>query len=330
MTMILFWVTILAVSILLYVLLDGFDLGVGILSGLERDGPSRESMFAAVSPVWDGNETWLISSGVVLWGAFPIVYSTAISALYIPVVLMLGGLILRGVAFEFRHNADRTRWIWDVSFCLGSTLASFMQGVMVGALVSGLPIIDGRYIGGALFWLNPFAILCGVGLCCGYALLGAGWLVLKCGGLLRERAFRQVSYLAGGLLLFLIVVLGFAVVEHFAVMNRWLERPYLFVFPGIGACAGLALAASLYQHRHDHWPFLTVVVIFAAAFGTLAISFWPYMVPFAITIDQAAAPASSLNFMFWAGVVVFPLMLLYTAINYIVFRGKTVAAKHSY
>ena len=320
--MILFWAAILAISTLLYVLLDGFDLGVGIISGAAGSHTRRDAMMSAIAPIWDGNETWLVVTGVVLWSAFPIVYATLLSAFYLPLVLMLAGLILRGVAFEFRHRTERWRWLWDASFAGGSLVAAFMQGLTVGALVEGLPIANGRYVGGDLGWLSPFALLCGVGLCIGYALLGACWLVRKCDGDVRDSAYRLIPILSLALLLFLIAVFGVALVENLRVMNRWLERPYLFVFPAIGIVAAFLLAASL-QRRSDQAPFRIVAVIFAAAFGTLALSFWPYMIPFSITIDEAAAPHSSLAFMFWgAGLFAFPLMLLYTATNFSVFRGR--------
>jgi cytochrome d ubiquinol oxidase subunit II len=323
--MALFWAFVLATSTLLYVLLDGFDLGVGILFGFTRSAAARDAMVNAVAPVWDGNETWLIAAGVVLWGAFPAVYATLFSAFYLPVLLMLAGLILRGVAFEFRHQADGPRWIWDASFAGGSLLAAFFQGLTVGALVQGLPIADGRYIGGEFGWFSPFAALCGVGLCLGYALLGAAWLAFKCEGRVREQAFRIIPFLGVGLLAFLLVVFGYALADNLRVLRRWFERPYLLAFPTIAALAALVLAASV-RRRWDGAPFYMVVVIFAAAFATLAISFWPYMIPFTITIDAAAAPHASLAFMFWgAGLFVFPLMLIYTAVSYHVFRGKAKA-----
>jgi cytochrome bd ubiquinol oxidase subunit II len=317
-----FWVFVLAVSTLLYVLLDGFDLGVGMLFGLVRGEDERRSMMSAVAPVWDGNETWLVVTGVVLWSAFPIVYSVLFSAFYLPLLLMLAGLILRGVAFEYRSKAERLRWIWDAAFSGGSYVAAFIQGLTVGALVEGLPVAGARYAGGEFGWLSPFALLCGIGLCVGYALLGACWLVRKSEGEVRERAYRQIPVLSGGLLLFLVIVFAYALTEHLPVMGRWLERPYLLVFPAIGAVAAITLALSI-RSRRDGPPFYMVALIFAAAFGTLAISFWPYMIPFSITIDAAAAPHASLAFMFWgAGLFVFPLMLVYTAISLSVFRGK--------
>jgi cytochrome d ubiquinol oxidase subunit II len=328
--MVSYWVFVLALSVLLYVLLDGFDLGIGILFGLTRDEAKRRGMMAAVAPVWDGNETWLVVSGVVLWGAFPIVYATLFSAFYLALLLMLAGLILRGVAFEFRYKAERMRPVWDFGFSGGSFVAAFIQGTMVGALVQGLPVANGHYIGGEFGWVSPFALICGVGLCLGYTLLGACWLVRKSEGELRESAYRLIPYLSIGLFVFLIVVFGYALAENLRVISRWLERPYLFVFPAIGAVAAIILALSV-RTRRDGLPFYMVSLIFIAAFGTLAISFWPYMIPFSITIAEAAGPHSSLAFMFWgAGLFVFPLMLIYTVITYSVFRGKVGSSENSY
>jgi cytochrome d ubiquinol oxidase subunit II len=320
--MIIFWAAILAISTLLYVLLDGFDLGVGVLSSFARSDVRRDEMMNAIIPIWDGNETWLVVTGVVLWGAFPLAYATLLSAFYLPLLLMLAGLILRGVAFEFRHGTERWRWLWGASFAGGSLVATFMQGLTVGALVEGLPIANGRYTGGDFGWLSPFSLLCGAGLCIGYSLLGACWLVRKCSGDVRLSAYRLIPILSLALLLFLLAVFVFALAQDLRIMNRWIERPYLFVFPAIGVAAAAFLASSI-RRRSDGAPFRLVSVVFAAAFGTLALSFWPYMVPFSITVDEAAAPHSSLAFMFWgAGLFVFPLMLLYTATNYRVFRGR--------
>jgi cytochrome bd ubiquinol oxidase subunit II len=319
--MVMFWTSLLAISILLYVLLDGADLGIGMLFGLTQGEAKRRVMLKAVSPIWDGNETWLVVTGVILWGAFPLVYATLLSAFYLPLFFILAGLILRGVAFEFRDKTQRMRWIWDLSFVGGSLVASFMQGTTVGALVEGLQVTNEQYSGGDFGWFTPFAALCGIGLCLGYALLGACWLVKKCDAEVRDRAHRQIRILAVCVLLFLVVVFVYALTEHLPILHRWIDRPYLFVFPAIGAVAAIVLALSILRHN-DRWPFYMVAVIFISAFGTLALSFWPYMIPFVITIDKAAAPQSSLAFIFWGGVIVFPLMLLYTVISYSVFRGK--------
>ena len=328
--MVTFWVALLAISILIYLLLDGFDLGVGILSLLPNSEPRRRAMLGAIAPFWDGNETWLVVTGVILWGAFPIVYATVLSAFYIPVIFMLLGLILRGVAFEFRNKSKRSRGIWTIAFGGGSLVASFMQGVMVGSLVQGLPMVNGDYAGGTFGWLSTFSVLCGIGLCLGYALLGACWLVRKRAGVVRDIARRQIPVLAVGVLAFLVVVFSHALLENLPILRRWIDRPYLFVFPGIGAAAAGVLASSILRHD-DYWPFHMVSLIFAMAFGTLALSFWPYMVPFAITIDQAAAPHSSLAFMFWGeGLFIFPILLLYTATGFRVFKGKFTSAPEHY
>ena len=319
--MVMFWVSVLAISMLLYLLLDGFDLGVGMLFGLTRSEASRTIMLRTIAPFWDGNETWLIVTAVVLWSAFPLVYATLLSALYVPVVVMVAGLVLRGVSFEFRNEAQR-RWIWDICFACGSLAASFMQGVMVGALVEGLQFTDGQYSGGPFGWMTSFTVLCGFGLCFGYALLGACWLVRKSDGQIRDHARRAIPLFAIAVLAFLVVVFLHAVIRHLPIMHRWIDRPYLLVFPAIGGVAALVLARSI-MRDDDRWPFRMVTLIFVSAFGTLALSFWRYMIPFAITIHSAAAPHSSLAFMFWGeGLFVFPLMLLYAVVGYRVFRGK--------
>jgi cytochrome d ubiquinol oxidase subunit II len=328
--MILFWVAVLALTTLLYVVLDGFDLGVGILFVGARDEGERRRMLAAIAPVWDGNETWLIFTGTILWGAFPRVYATLLSAFYLPIILMLGALILRGVAFEFREKALGSRWVWDFGFCGGSALATFVQGAAIGALVKGLPMTDGHYSGGAFGWLSPFACLCGVGLCFGYALLGSGWLALKCKGRLRDRAYDLLVPLTVGVLGFLCVAFVYALVVHLEIMDRWIERPYLVVFPMIGAVATHFLIRGA-NRSHDRQPFLMVSILFVTAFATLAISFWPFMVPFSITIDEAASPPGSLAFMFWGeGLFVLPLLLLYNAGLYRVFGGKIADEVHAH
>src|ERR1700686_1733994 len=233
--MVMFWVSLLAISILLYVLLDGVDLGVGLLFGRASGETRRGGILSPVAPIWDGNETWLGVTAVILWGAFPVVYATLLSAFYLPLIFMLLGLILRGVAFEFRYKTQRLRWMWDLSFAGGSLIATFIQGMTVGALVEGLQVTNGQYSGGDFGWLTPFSVLCGIGLCLGYALLGACWLVRKCEGEVRDRAHRQIRILAVGVLVFLMIVFAYALGENLPIMHRWIDRPYLFVFPVIAA-----------------------------------------------------------------------------------------------
>ncbi len=321
--MILFWTGLLALTTALYVLLDGFDLGVGILFAF-ADEPNRPKMLSAISPVWDGNETWLVVTGTILFGAFPAAYAALLSAFYLPLVLMLCALILRGVAFEFRYKSLGFRWFWDLGFAGGSFVATFVQGMTVGALVEGLPMKDGQYIGGTLGWLSPFAALCGLGLVLGYSLLGASWLVRKCEDPIRERAYRMLPVLTVGVLAFVACAFVASLAMHLDLMHRWLERPYLLIFPLIGAFAAFGLLMSV-KRRNDLAPFRFSSLIFMAAFGTLAVSFWPFMIPFALTVEQAASPPESLTFMFWgAGLFVMPLTLIYTAVVYRLFRGKVV------
>ena len=323
--MITFWTCALGLTILLYVTLDGFDLGVGMLFHFARDETARRRMLAAVSPVWDGNETWLVLTAAILFAIFPLAYATLLSAFYLPLIVMLAGLILRGVAFEFRYKSRRLRPLWDGCFAGGSFIASFVQGMAVGALVAGLPIRDGHYVGGPFGWFSPFAALCGAGLCLGYTVMGAGWLTCKTAADVQAWAFRLLPGLTIAVLGFLGLAFVAALSLHLRVMHRWLDTPLLALFPCVGvlACGALFLAV---RRRWQLAPFFCGVAIFAAAFATLAVSFYPYMVPYSITIAQAVAPRSSLAFMFWgAGVFVLPVTLIYTLVVYFVFKGKVDA-----
>jgi cytochrome d ubiquinol oxidase subunit II len=320
--MITFWVCALGLTLLLYVTLDGFDLGVGILFPFAPDETARRHMLAAISPVWDGNETWLVIAASILFGAFPLVYATLLSAFYLPLIVMLAALILRGVAFEFRYKSGGLRILWDIGFAGGSIVAGLVQGTAVGALVEGLAIQDGRYVGGAMGWLSPFALLCGFGLCLGYALLGAGWLTYKTTADVHALAFRLLPRLTLAVLGFLAVAFVSALALDLPVMHRWLEVPVLALFPLIGVVACIVLYVAI-RRRQSLVPFLCGLAIFAAAFATLAVSFYPYMVPFSITIADAVSPAESLSFMFWgAGVFVLPITMIYTIVVYFIFKGK--------
>lgn len=316
-----FWTAALALSILLYVLLDGFDLGVGMLLALMPGERGRRHMLSAIAPVWDGNETWLVVAGTILFGVFPLVYATLLSAFYLPIIIMLAGLILRGVSFEFREKSRHPAF-WTWCFILGALVATFVQGVAIGALVEGLPVEGGRYAGGAFSWLSPFAVLCGIALVLGYALLGAGWLTRKTSDDVQAFAFGILPKLLLAVLVLLAAIFAYSLTLHLAVMDRWLQRPVLIVFPAIGALACAATAIAI-RRRMELAPFLCAAAIFAAAFATLAVSFYPYIIPFSITIAEAAAPPSSQAFMFWgAGIFVLPITLIYTLAVYFVFKGK--------
>ncbi|MGB5734198.1 MAG: cytochrome d ubiquinol oxidase subunit II [Thiohalocapsa sp.] len=317
-----FWGAVLALSILIYVLLDGFDLGVGILFGLNRDEDQRRDMMGSIAPVWDGNETWLIIVGTVLFGAFPVVYAIFLSAFYLPVALLLVALILRGVAFEFRYKTHRGRWIWDWGFVGGSAVASFVQGAAIGAMVQGIRVEGHSFAGGPFDWLAPFPLLCGAGLVAGYTLLGASWLVLKTEGALRDWAYRLLPRVMTGVIGFVALALLGTLLGDFRVIDRWLERPELLLLPLLASFAAWGLYAGVRQKR-DWQPFVMASLLFLIAYLMLGGSFWPWILPFALTVQQAAAPDASLEFLFYgAGIIVLPIILAYTATVYWVFRGK--------
>jgi cytochrome d ubiquinol oxidase subunit II len=316
----LFWAAVIAISILVYVILDGFDLGIGVLSGAAGNETRRDAMIGAIAPFWDGNETWLVVIGASLFGAFPKAYSIFLPAFYIPVLLMLFGLIFRGVAFEFRYRGARQFWNWG--FFGGSVAAAFVQGAAVGAMIRGIPVAGGQYAGGAFEWLAPLPVLCGIGLVLGYALLGAGWLVMKCEGELREWALRRIPWLTAGVLAVLVLAFAAALVDRERIGADLSNRRWGLIFPVLGSLATAGVFLGV-RWRRDGLPFLMTVAFFVTSFLTLAVLFWPYMIPYQVTVADAAAPDKSLSFLFWgAGVFVLPVIAIYTAAAYWVFRGK--------
>ena len=324
-TLAVIWAAIIAASMLIYVILDGFDLGVGILFGTTRDEDHRERMVSSIAPFWDGNETWLVVIGASLFAAFPAAYAVFLGAFYLPVLLMLVGLIFRGVAFEFRYRAGPMRAFWDLGFFYGSVVVAFVQGAAIGGLMRGIPVENGQYAGGSFSWLHPFPILTGVGLVFGYALLGAGWLVLKNDGPLRDWARARISRL----LLGVAVALGVAFAVALTVdLTDELARGahqisglvLLLPLVSAGALLGVWFAA---KSHYDRLPFGLMVIFFIATFATLAAMMWPYMIPYALTVADAAAPEASLRFFSYGGFVALPIIAIYTVGVYWVFRGKT-------
>ena len=319
----LFWACVIALAIMVYVILDGFDLGVGILFGTTADEAKRASMMNTIAPFWDGNETWLVIVGAGLFATFPTVYAAFLGAFYIPVLLLLFGLIFRGVAFEFRYRSQRLRWLWDWGFFIGSIVVAFVQGAAVGAMMRGIRVADGQYVGGSFDWLHPFAVLTGIGLVFGYALLGAGWIVLKSDGALRDWAYARIGWLVA--IVFTIIAAAFATVLNVdagaVAQGHLADRTWGWVFPAFGVAALLAAAWGV-RARRDALPFACTALFFVAAFLTLGVMFWPYMVPYAITVRNAAAPDVSLRFLFYGGIVVLPVVAIYTIGVYWVFRGK--------
>jgi cytochrome bd ubiquinol oxidase subunit II len=321
------WAGIIAFAVLAYVLFDGFDLGLGILFPFLGSERNRDQAMNTVAPVWDGNETWLVLGGGGLMAAFPVAYAVVMTALYAPIIAMLLALIFRGVAFEFRWRAAaKARWDW--AFAGGSMLATFAQGVALGALVQGIPVSDRAYAGGWWDWLTPFSILTGVALLVGYALLGATWLNLKTTGELQERA-RRFAWMAGlGTLALIGIVSLWTPLMNAQFMARWFTWPallYTAPVPVLVALAALVMFRGL-AGRRDVSPFLAAIALFVLSYIGLGISFYPYIVPPSLTIRSAAAPDSSLEFLLVGAVVLVPLILAYTAWSYWVFRGKIDAS----
>ena len=318
-----FWAGVIALSIVIYVILDGFDLGVGILFGFTRDATNRLQMLNTIAPFWDGNETWLVIIGASLFAAFPAVYAVFLGAFYVPVLLMLFGLIFRGIAFEFRQRTESTRWLWDWGFFIGSTVVAFVQGAAIGAMMRGIPVAGGHFAGHTFDWVHPFPILTGVGLALGYALLGAGWIVSKSEGELRDWAYARIPRLA--IAVFVALALAFTVAITFdagaIAQSNLRSRGWGLAFPVIGIAALIGVIVSA-RARRDNMPFLFTTLFFVAAYLTLGVMFWPFMVPYSVTVANAAAPDASLGFFFFGGVIVLPMILIYTMGVYRVFRGK--------
>jgi cytochrome d ubiquinol oxidase subunit II len=317
----------IAFAVLAYVIFDGFDLGVGILTPLVREPEHRDTMVNSIAPVWDGNETWLIAGGGGLLAGFPVAYAIVLPALYAPLTAMLLALIFRGVAFEFRFRSRTNRKAWDLGFFVGSLVAAFAQGIALGALVQGIPVSGRAYGGGWWDWLTPFSLLTGAALVAGYGLLGATWLILKTEGELQHRA-RTWAWRTGTATLVAIGAVSLATpfLEP-AYMERWFSWPAMFYtlpVPLLVLLTAYLLFRGL-QKRHDASPFLASIGLFVWSYVGLGISLYPYIVPPVLTIREAAAPDASLAFVLVGAVVLVPLILAYTAYAYWVFRGKVTA-----
>ncbi|MGF6691098.1 cytochrome d ubiquinol oxidase subunit II [Metapseudomonas resinovorans] len=321
----LIWAIIIIFGVMMYVVMDGFDLGIGILFPFVKDDGERDVMMNTVAPVWDGNETWLILGGAGLFGAFPLAYSVVLSALYLPLILMLLGLIFRGVAFEFRFKAKPAkRHLWDKAFIGGSIAATFFQGVALGAYIEGIPVVDRTFAGGSLDWLAPFPMFCGLGLIAAYALLGCTWLIMKTEGRLQQ----QMHDLARPLVLVLLAITGIVSIwtplAHEDIAARWFSLPNLFWFmpvPILVLVCTWALLRAVANNAH-HAPFLLTLVLIFLGYSGLGISLWPNVIPPSISIWEAASPPQSQGFILVGALFIIPFILMYTAWSYYVFRGK--------
>ena len=321
------WAFVIVFAIFVYVVLDGFDLGLGMLFLVEPEKADRDVMMNSVAPVWDGNETWLVMGGGGLFAAFPLAYALILPALYTPIIAMLLALIFRGVAFEFRWKTTRWRGVWDIAFIGGSALASFAQGVALGALLQGIEVDmhTRSYSGGWWDWLTPFSITTGFALMSGYALLGATWLIMKTDGPLQDR-MRRWAWIFGLLTVgFIGLVSLWTPFLQDGYYNRWFSGWGLVLAAGVAVSVLLIawrMFVSISVQRHEYRPFLQALMLFALCFIGLSICMWPYIVPTQVTIWQAAAPEKSQVFMLVGAAVLIPVILAYTAYAYWTFRGK--------
>jgi cytochrome d ubiquinol oxidase subunit II len=318
------WAGIIAFAVLTYVVLDGFDLGVGILFPFAHTKKDRDTMMNSVAPIWDGNETWLVLGGGGLFAVFPLAYAVVMSALYLPIILMLLALVFRGVAFEYRWRTERWKKVWDIAFFGGSTVAALCQGIALGALVQGIAVTDRHYSGGWWDWLTPFSMLTGIAVVIGYALLGATWIMMKTDGAVHHRMRDLAKPLAIATLVFIALVSVWTPFQNPIYFERWFTMPGMLITLPVP----LFMAFAVYKLFHgiangrDVAPFLASMALFVISFIGIGISFYPMMVPPSLTIWDVAAPDSSLKFALVGTVVLVPLILGYTAYAYWVFRGK--------
>ncbi|WP_462401372.1 cytochrome d ubiquinol oxidase subunit II [Pseudomonas sp. Marseille-QA0332] len=321
----LIWAVIIIFGIMMYVVMDGFDLGIGMLFPFVKAERDRDVMMNTVAPVWDGNETWLVLGGAGLYGAFPLAYSVVLPALYLPLVLMLVGLIFRGVAFEFRFKAtEEKRHLWDKAFIGGSLVATFFQGVALGAFIEGFKVVDRSYAGGSLDWITPFSLFCGLGLIVAYALLGCTWLIMKTEGPLQRQMHDMARPLALVLLAVMAVVSLWTPLACPQISERWFSMPNLLWFMPVPILVLLTLYGLIRAvARNAHYtPFLLTLVLIFLGYSGLGISLWPNIIPPSISIWEASAPPQSQGFMLVGTLLIIPLILGYTFWSYYVFRGK--------
>ncbi|HAZ61888.1 MAG TPA: cytochrome d ubiquinol oxidase subunit II [Gammaproteobacteria bacterium] len=318
------WALVIATGVVVYVMLDGFDLGVGILFPLAPESAHRDRMMNSVAPVWDGNETWLVLGGAGLMAAFPVAYAVLLSSLYVPIMLMLTALIFRGVAFEFRFKARQSRFLWDIAFSGGSTVAAFCQGIVLGAVVQGLDVVDQRYVGGPFDWLTPFTLFTGFAVVLGYGLLGATWLIMKTDGLLQHWCYRQADRLWVAVLACMLIVSLWTPLMEPEIRDRWFSLPNLFFLAPVPLAAVIvALYGSrALVERREQAPFWASLALFLLGYVGLVVSIWPYIIPRAVTFVAASSPPASQEFALIGVVLFLPVVIFYTVMGYRIFAGK--------
>ena len=328
----LIWAVIIIFGVMMYVVMDGFDLGIGILFPFMQDKTDRDVMMNTVAPVWDGNETWLVLGGAGLFGAFPLAYSVVLSALYLPLIFMLMGLIFRGVAFEFRFKAsDEKRHLWDKAFIGGSLAATFFQGVALGAFIDGIPVVNRQFAGGDMDWLSPFTVFCGLALIVAYALLGCTWLIMKTEGALQKAMHDLARPLAFVLLAVMAVVSLWTPLAHPEIAGRWFTLPNLFWFMPVPILVVVTMYGlfKAVARNANYTPFLLTLLLVFLGYSGLGISLWPNIIPPSVSIWEASSPPQSQGFMLVGTLFILPFILGYTFWSYYVFRGK-VTHEHGY
>jgi cytochrome bd ubiquinol oxidase subunit II len=316
-----------AFSVVLYALLDGLDLGIGILFLLAPSHSDRDTMMNSVGPVWDGNETWLVMGGTLLFVAFPLAYAVVLPAFYLPLMVMLFALVFRGVAFEFRFRARRSRIVWDWAFSLGSGLAALMQGLMLGAFIDGVPVEDGHFAGGPFSFFSAFAVASALGVVAGYALLGAAWLIYKTEGATQTFAQAIAPWTLGATLLFIGVISVWTPLAHPSIAQRWFSLPnvfFLWPVPLVTAALAFGIWRAI-PGKRDVLPLLMSIALTLVAFAGLGVSLWPYAIPQSVTIWQAAGAPDTLLFVGAGAAVILPVTLAYLGYSYWTFRGKVGA-----
>jgi len=321
------WTLILALAVFLYVLLDGFDLGVGMLYGLAPDTPSRNTIMNSIAPIWDGNETWLVLGGLGLFAAFPLAFAIIIPAVYIPILVMLLALVFRGVAFEFRFRDAKNKTFWDHAFCYGSGVATFSQGLVLGTFIQGFPVTGRQFAGTSFDFLTLFSVFTGVALVFGYALLGAGWLILKTDGEVQTASRRNGSICLIGVIVAIGVVSIWTPLMNNAVASRWFSWPNIALFapvPFATAAVGFFTWCAL-NGKAEITPFVGAIGLFTLSYVGIAISLFPMIVPYRFTLWEAASSPRTQAFLLVGTLFLLPIILVYSSWSYWVFRGKVRA-----
>ena len=322
------WICLVGLVILLYVVLDGFSLGVALLFPTARNEEERDVLMNSIAPVWDANQTWLVFGGGALFASFPVMYAVLFSALYIPLLTFIFGLIFRGVAFEFRANSTH-KTAWNRAFFGGSLVAVFAQGITLGGFLSGTKVVNLQFAGGPFDWLNPFSVMVGLALISGYALLGSTYLLIKTSGPVQDRAYRQAHLAAMTVAVFLALVSIWTPYHDPAFLDRWLSPPrlyFIWTFPLLGAIVFFSLLKSI-RERKESQPFVWSVLLFLSAYLGLLAALYPYSIPPTVTLYEAASQRETLLFTLWGVCLVLPVVLVYTGYSYWVFRGKVQAGE---